>query len=239
MSTHPGPLDAFSPSSPSNVYPDPSRSLTILAIFIFLAEMVSMAVLYFLKMQDYLIETLLDGLIMVAMILPGLYFLQLKPMIDQMESRDRAESALRASESLFRKVLETLPVGVWITDSRGQIIHGNPASQQIWAGAHYVGVEGYGEYKGWWADTGKRIQPEQWAVVRAIRQGETSLNEEIEIEDFAGERKIILNSSVPILDEQEAIQGAIIVNQDITQRRQQQKELIRTRAVRAIHISAP
>lgn len=228
MSTLPGPLDMSPPFFPSDVVPRPSRSLAILAIVIFCAEMVSMAILYFLEMQNYLAETVLDGLIMVMLILPGLYFLQLKPVINQMESRDRAEKALRASESLFRKVLEALPIGVWISDEYGQIIHGNPASQQIWAGARYVGIEHYGEYKGWWADNGEPIEPQQWAIPRAISQGVPILNEEVEIEAFDGKRKIIVNSAIPIIDEHGAIQGAIAVNQDITQSRQAQKELVRT-----------
>jgi hypothetical protein len=29
----------------------------------------------------------------------------------------------------------------------------------------------YGEYKGWWADTGKPIAPEEWAVARAVMKG--------------------------------------------------------------------
>jgi PAS domain S-box-containing protein len=190
--------------------------------------MVSMAILYFLKIPDYAAETLLDGIIMVVLILPGLYYLQLKPLMNHIKERDRAAYALRASESLLRKVLNTLPVGVWITDKDGKIIHGNPATQQIWAGARYVGIEHYDEYKGWWADTGERIEPEQWGAARAISRGESSLNEEVEIESFDGVHKLILNSAVPFLDEQGAVQGAIIVNQDITQRRQAQRELIRT-----------
>lgn len=228
MSTIPDPFEASPPTFTPNAYPKPLRSLAILAVVIFLAEMVSMTFLHYLEIQNSTIEAMLDGLIMVVLILPGLYFLQLKPMINQMESRDQAESALRASESLFRKVLEFLPVGVWITDPRGKIIHGNPASQQIWAGSRYVGVEEYGEYKGWWADTGERVEPNQWAAVRAISQGESILNEEIEIETFDGNRKFILNSAVPILDEQGISHGAIIVNQDITQRRRAQREMIRT-----------
>lgn len=228
MTTYPGPLDAPPSPTRSNVIPNPSRSLFILAVVIFFAEIVSMIVLYFLKIQNYAAETLLDGLIMILLILPGLYFLQLKPIINQIKSRDRAENALRASESLLRKVLEALPVGVWLLDPHGQIIHGNQASQQIWAGARYVGVEEYGEYKGWWADTGKRIEPEQWAAARTISRGESILNEEVEIESFDGNRKFILNSAVPIIDEQGVSQGVIVVNQDITQRRLAERELIRT-----------
>lgn len=228
MSTHPGLLEAIpEPPQPAN-QPLPSRSLALLTIIIFLAEVVSMAILYFLKLENHILETVLDGIMMIGLILPGLYYLQLKPLINQIEERDRAEYALRASESLLRKMLDTLPVGVWITDKNGMVIHGNPASQEIWAGARYVGIEQYKEYKGWWADTGARIESEQWAAARAITRGEVSIDEEVEIESFDGKRKFILNSAVPILDECQAIQGAIVVNQDITQRRQAQKDLIHT-----------
>ncbi|MEK7863022.1 MAG: PAS domain S-box protein, partial [Chloroflexota bacterium] len=133
--------------------------------------------------------------------------------------RKQAEEALRRSEALLRHVLDALPVGVWIADRHSTIVHGNPAGQAIWGGARYVDMERYGEYKGWWLPSGKRIEAEEWALARAIREGETSLNEEIEIECFDGAHKIILNSAVPIRDAAGAVTGAIMVNQDITERK--------------------
>ena len=65
-------------------------------------------------------------------------------------------------------VLDALPLGVWIMDRNGRITHGNPAGRRIWAGARYVRPEQFGEYKGWWADSGKRIAPNEWAAARAI-----------------------------------------------------------------------
>ncbi|MBZ0297986.1 MAG: PAS domain S-box protein, partial [Anaerolineae bacterium] len=134
--------------------------------------------------------------------------------------RKRAEEAIRNSEALLRTVLELLPVGVWVTDENGLITLGNPSGEQIWAGAQYVGPESYGVYKAWWLETGKPVEPEEWAVARAITKGETSLNEELEIECFDGTRKIITNSAVPLRDSEQNIIGAIIVNQDITERKQ-------------------
>ncbi|HEX2949177.1 MAG TPA: ATP-binding protein, partial [Armatimonadota bacterium] len=49
-------------------------------------------------------------------------------------------------------------------------------------------------------------------------------NEEIEIENFAGEHRIILNSAVPIRDDEGNITGAITVNQDITERKHAEQE---------------
>ena len=109
----------------------------------------------------------------------------------------------------------------------GKIIYGNPAGQSIWTGARYVGIEDPNEYKGWWLSTGKPIEPDDWAVARAISKGETSLNEEIEIECFDGSHKFILNSAIPVRDDRGKILWAFVVNQDITTQKQREQELIR------------
>ena len=125
---------------------------------------------------------------------------------------------------LLVKVLEALPVGVWIMDRTGRITHGNPAGLQIWAGARYVGPRQFGEYKGWWADTGKPIAADEWAAARAISRGETSIEEVIDIECFDGSRKTILNSALPLRNDAAQVAGAIIINQDITDRRRHELE---------------
>ena len=127
-------------------------------------------------------------------------------------------SDMLQAPALLEQVLDTLPVGVWIMDRAGRIVYGNPAGRRIWGGARYVGIEQFGQYKGWWRSTGKRIEPEEWAAARAIQKGEASLGEEIEIECFDGSRKIILNSAVPIRDPSGAVIGGIIVNVDISER---------------------
>ena len=149
---------------------------------------------------------------------------------DDITLRRQGENALREAERTLQLVLDTLPVGVWIMDRTGRIIQGNPAGQRIWAGARYVGPEQFGEYKGWWLSTGEPVAAEEWAAARAIRNGETSLDEEIAIECFDGTHKIILNSGIPLRSEDGAVSGAIIVNQDITARKEIEKELEATLA---------
>ncbi len=206
----------------------PAWTLAILATLIFLVEVVAMTLLYFVQLPNYLFIALLDGFIMLVLMSPALYFLQLRPLLKQFEERTRAEQNLRASEELLRKVLELLPVGVGIVDKNGMVMQGNPASQDIWAGVRYAGIQGYGEYKGWWPDTGKRVEPEEWAAARAITRRETSLDEEVNIEAFDGTKKVILNSAIPILDANDSLQGAVVVIEDITQRKQMQQALIQT-----------
>ena len=144
-------------------------------------------------------------------------------------SRKESELSLERTEKLLRNVLETLPVGIWVMNAEGVIVQGNAAGQKIWAGARYVGPEEFGEYKGWWVRSGEPIAPEEWAAARAIRDGETSIDEEIEIQCFDGTRKIILNSAIPLRDAGGPITGAIIVNQDVTTRVAAERELVRAK----------
>ncbi len=204
-------------------YSSPQRLLFVIIAAVFLAEVIAMLVIYIINPEPYWLETLLDATIMTILIFPILYSLLFRTLLRHIAERDRVES-------LLSNVLENLPVGVWITDKNGAIIHGNPASQEIWAGARYVGLDHYTEYKGWWLDSGKPIEPHEWAAVRAIEYGEVSVNEEVEIESFDGSHKIILNSAVPIY-EHDDIQGVIIVNQDITERKHAEQEIVKSEAL--------
>lgn len=130
--------------------------------------------------------------------------------------RQCLERALREREALLNLVLETSPVAMFILDRTGTVTYGNPAARAIWGEIRRVNLEDINEYRGWWLATGKRIAAEEWAATRAIRQGETSLNQEVEIESFDGSRKIILNSAVPLRDAEGNCVGALVVNQDVT-----------------------
>ncbi|HEX3236262.1 MAG TPA: PAS domain-containing protein [Gemmatimonadales bacterium] len=141
-----------------------------------------------------------------------------------MDEKDSTAASVEAPLDLLPQVLEALPVGVWIMDRTGCITHGNPAGRRIWGGARYVGPARFGEYKGWWADTGRRIAADEWAAARAITKGETSLDEVIDIECFDESRKTILNSALPLRNPNGDIIGAIIINQDITDRRRSELE---------------
>jgi PAS domain-containing protein len=139
--------------------------------------------------------------------------------------RKRIEEELKESETRLQAVIDNLPIGIWFADGSGKILFGNEAGQKIWSGAKYVGPEEFHEYKAWWADTGLPLGPEDWAVVRAVRKGETSLNEVLDIECFDGTRKTILNSAVPLRSPEGQIFGVVVLNEDITERKRAEEAL--------------
>ena len=54
--------------------------------------------------------------------------------------------------------------------------------------------------------------------MRALSEGQTSLNELIDIETFDGKRKTMRNSAAPIRNAEGLIVGAVFVNEDVTER---------------------
>lgn len=153
-------------------------------------------------------------------------------MLQDISERVRKEEAIVAKERLLDAIFELLPVGVWIADHEGTIVRGNPAGIRIWCGARYVDPSRFSEYKAWWVETGKRIEPEEWALARALRDGQTSIGELIRIQCFDGTCKTILNSALPLYDDKGRFSGAIAVNEDITRVKEAEAELQRALAAR-------
>ncbi|HPJ12097.1 MAG TPA: PAS domain S-box protein [Caldisericia bacterium] len=141
--------------------------------------------------------------------------------------RKMAEEALRKSENLFQKVFDILPIGLWIADENGTLLQGNPAGVKIWGMEPKVCQSEYGVFKARRLPSGEEIKPNDWALAHTVNDGSTIVDELLEIDAFDGFTKIIVNYTAPILDDQGNIEGAIVVNRDITERYQAEEELRR------------
>ena len=148
-------------------------------------------------------------------------------LVRDITERKQADASLREQEKLIRTVFDTVPVGIFIVNKDKQISMLNQAGQKIWEGVRYVGVEDLDVYKGWWRSTGKQLSSHEWGSARAVEKGEIVNNEEIEIECFNGVHKIISNSAVPLYNDENQINGAIVVLQDITKQTISSEELRR------------
>jgi PAS domain S-box-containing protein len=128
-------------------------------------------------------------------------------------------TAERSSDRRLQEVLDALPTGVWVVDKEGRIVLANAASQGIWGGTPETALSPVGKDKAWWMETGQPVPPEEWGVVRALEQGESSSAEELMVETADGAQKIILNSATPIRDAGGEIVGAVNISEDVTEKR--------------------
>ena len=124
--------------------------------------------------------------------------------------------------------MQTLPVGVAILDEQGGNILCNPMFEEVWGSPRPVTAEikDYQLYKAWWLDTGKQVQPEEWASAQAVQQGETVIGQLMEIERFNSVRRYVINSGAPIRDADGKITGSSAVAiLDITEHRRAEEAL--------------
>ncbi len=147
---------------------------------------------------------------------------------------DEIEMQLRVEEerTRLRVVLESLPVGVGITDENGKVLQLNEMVHSIWGGdaPKPERIEQYNLYRAFKPDTGEEIGPDEWGAAKALKTGESTVREVLDIVRFDGSKGTILHSSVPIKDSSGKTIGAVGVVDDITEIKKLQKELSETKS---------
>lgn len=133
--------------------------------------------------------------------------------------RTLVENELRRRESLLQRVFEILPIGLWFADANGRLLRGNPAGIAIWGAEPRVDPSKYGVFSARRLPSGEPVAPDDWALGRTVREGATITDELLEIDTFDGRKRIILNSTAPVVNDDGILQGAIVVNHDVTERK--------------------
>ncbi|HET6343850.1 MAG TPA: ATP-binding protein, partial [Myxococcota bacterium] len=144
-------------------------------------------------------------------------------VFQDISGRVQAERALRASERLLRSVFALLPVGLCVLDPQGRVLRRNAAHTAIW-GRDWETLEERA-IRVWCADTGQPLALEELAAPRALSRRETVLGQLVRVENLAGETKTLINSAMPMYDEQERFAGVMLVNEDVTQLKQVEEGL--------------
>ncbi len=140
--------------------------------------------------------------------------------------RKQTEEELRKGELLMKKIFDMLPVGLWFLDKEGHVRHQNTMGWKIWASEPGEAFLGPRKIKAWRLPSLEPIDEEDRASVRAFRKGITTVDELIEIEALDGTRKTVINYATPIFDDEGKIDGAIVVNFDISDRKKLEEQLL-------------
>ncbi|WP_170037255.1 sensor histidine kinase [Georgenia soli] len=123
----------------------------------------------------------------------------------------------RTQQRLLAGILNTIDVGVVAMDAHGRVTHINRAHARVIAGRYKVGdpVDIHAGVDGFRADGVTPLGPDGSPLVRASR-GETIDRELTFWEEADGSRRALRVSAAPLLDDEGALTGAVVVYQDLT-----------------------
>ncbi|MDJ0715621.1 MAG: AAA family ATPase [Prochloraceae cyanobacterium] len=135
--------------------------------------------------------------------------------------------ALQESEKKLAQFLEAVPVGVFVTNDRGQPYYANQTAQKIF-GNGILNTDAYEKlqefYPGYLSGT-DRLYPKEKGPVRLALMGKSTTVDDLEIR-YANKNVPVEVSASPIFDEKGKISYAIAAFTDITDRQQARAKLI-------------
>jgi len=144
--------------------------------------------------------------------------------------RERLLHELEIERARFEAVLRQMPAGVMIADAAsGKLVLANEQTKQI-VGYGYEQLLALEEYAPIIPCEisrldGQLYSPNEYPLVRSLKTGEVVTNEEIEIHRNDGSRIFINVNSAPILDNQGQIVAAVVVFQDVSERKRVEQAL--------------
>jgi two-component system, sensor histidine kinase and response regulator len=143
------------------------------------------------------------------------------------QDREKYYRQLNVERRLLNSILEQMPSGVHIAEApSGKIIMGNRQAEKI-AGHPIIpspSTGEYGEYIGFHSD-GRKVDPEEWPLARAITNGEIVTDQEFEYQRGDGSRIWIRVCAAPIRDRNGHIIAGVSIFQDITKSKRLEEEL--------------
>jgi signal transduction histidine kinase/CheY-like chemotaxis protein len=145
------------------------------------------------------------------------------------ESVKRSERLANEERSRLRTIIDTLPVGILVTDRNGRQLESNALRSRIWGGTPRpsTSVDDLCSIRAWYSDSGEPVKA--CPVAKALKYGETCLGVAIDIERLDGTYGTIINSAAPIRGEGGTMIGAVAVQQDITERIRLEQKLVEAR----------
>jgi PAS domain S-box-containing protein len=144
-----------------------------------------------------------------------------------MTERKRAEEVLRQSEKRFRRLVEVMPVAVYVCDTSGIIQHYNHRAVELWGREPRLGDTAQ-RYCGSWhlyAPDGTFVPHDKSKMAEVLRTGAEARDLEMVIQRPDGSCITVLVNIVPLRNGDGELIGAMNCFQDITERKRAQTAL--------------
>jgi PAS domain S-box-containing protein len=139
-----------------------------------------------------------------------------------------ALASKEAESARLRSILDTLPVGIIVTDKDGAVVDTNHISEGMWRESAYPEVGNpFSEHRVYRAESDEELRPEDWPLERALK-GERVDREEMDIENPDGSITTMMISSAPIEFEKGIRGGAVGAFMDITRMKEMERKLERS-----------
>ncbi|MBD1936994.1 PAS domain S-box protein [Microcoleus sp. FACHB-68] len=154
----------------------------------------------------------------------AVYFRDITERKQAEAERERLLHELEIERARFEAVLRQMPAGVMIADAAsGKLVLANEQTKQL-VGYGYEQLLELEEYTPIlpceiFRLDGQLYAPHEYPLVRSLKTGEVVTNEEIEIHRDDGNRLFINVNSAPILDNQGQIVAAVVIFQDVSERK--------------------
>ena len=155
----------------------------------------------------------------------AVYFRNMTERKQAESERERLLQELERERAQFEAVLQQMPAGVLIAEATSEkLLLANEQARKIVGYdfedshelEHYVPITPFQAFR----PDGQIYAPEEYPLPRSLRAGEVIANEELELRYEDGRCTIIAVNSSPILDKQGQILAAVVIFQDITERKQ-------------------
>ncbi|MEP6516866.1 PAS domain S-box protein [Microcoleus vaginatus] len=160
----------------------------------------------------------------------AVYFRDVSDRKQAEAERERLLHELEIERAQFEAVLRQMPAGVMIADAAsGKLVLANEQTKQI-VGYGYEQLLAIEDYVPLIPNEifhldGHIYASHEYPLVRSLKTGEVVTNEEIEIHRNDGSRIFINVNSAPILDNQGQIVAAVVVFQDVSERKRVEQAL--------------
>lgn len=162
----------------------------------------------------------------------AVYFRDITERKQAETERERLLNELEIERSRLEAVLRQMPAGVIIADAAGKLALSNDQAKQILGYTYepsleieqYESITPFIGFNG----NGRRYGANDYPLMRSLLMGEVIANEEISLHYSDGSQILINVNSAPILNQQNQIVAAVVIFQDVTQRKQIEENLWQT-----------